>query len=111
MAPPRLCLTAGAFFTPSETDARGRVAVADDFIEAVEVGDTIVRANAAGFGTVADAGLAEVEEDSGLEASVGLFGEEGRVLEAAGAAGLVGAIDARREGPVTNGPVEGALLI
>lgn len=114
IAPPRLCLAAGAFLTPSETDARGRVAVAADFAEAVEVGETIERANTAGFGAVAAAGLPEVEEDSGLEideASVGLFGEEGVVLGAVGAAGLAGAIDARRIGPVTDGPVEGALVI
>lgn len=114
MAPPRLCLTAGAFFTPSETDARGRVAVADDLAEAVEVGETIERADAAGFGAVTDAGLAEVEEDSGLEideASVGLLGEVGMDFEATGGAGLARAIDARRAGPVTDGPVEGALLI
>lgn len=115
MLPAMLCLAAGAFFTPSETEARGRVAVADDLTEATEpTGETTARTAEAGFEAVDDPGLAEVEEDNGFEvdeASGGL----GTVvavgdLEAEGA-GALGAIEVRRAGPVADVPVDGALEI
>lgn len=85
------------------------MAVAVDLTEAVEVGETTARGPVAGFGAAADAGLADTEDESGLEvdgAGGGLFVEEERALE-----GAAGAIDARRAGPVTVDPVEGALPI
>jgi hypothetical protein len=62
--PERLCLPAeGAFLTPSEIEARGRVAVEEDLTDAAEpVGETIERVVVAGF---EGAGLAEVEDDRG----------------------------------------------
>jgi hypothetical protein len=66
--PERLCLPAtGAFLTPSEIEARGRVAVEDDLTDAAEpVGETIERVVVgAGFEAEDGAGLAEAEDDRG----------------------------------------------
>ena len=88
--PERLCLALnGAFLTPSDTEARGRVAVADDFTDAADpVGDTAERVAGVGF---AAAGLAEVEDDKGtwdmVDVAVTL-----EVEEESGA--LTGALDA-----------------
>jgi hypothetical protein len=107
VAPERLCLPAkGAFFTPSETEARGRVAVDDDLTEAFEpAGEITERADAGGLDEVEDdiSGF-EVEEDRG-----GLEVEEDKGgFEDAGAEDLGGTTEARRAGPVADVPVEGA---
>lgn len=128
--PERLCLAVnGAFLTPSDTEARGRVAVADDFTDAADpVGDTAERAVVAGF---AAAGLAEADEDKGaLEvvedaATLEVDDERGAFagaldadadsdgLDRAGAVGFDGAREALRARPVadTGAFVAGAVLV
>jgi hypothetical protein len=65
--PERLCLPAkGAFLTPSETEARGRVVVEDVLMDAAEsAGETTERVVVAGFEADDAAGLDEVEDDRG----------------------------------------------
>ena len=65
VAPERLCLPAkGAFLTPSETEARGRVAVPEDLTDVVEpVGETTERAAVVGLVVVDAVCLDEVEDD------------------------------------------------
>lgn len=106
VTPERLCLPAnGAFFTPSETEARGRVAVDEDLTDAVEpVGETTERVDTVGFEVVGGAGLDEVDDDKG-----GFEVEEDKDgLEGGGAEDLGGTTEARRAGPVDDVPVEGA---
>jgi hypothetical protein len=113
--PERLCLPAkGGFLTPSETEARGRVAVEDDLTDATELaGDTTERAAVACFEADDAAGLDEGEEDGGgfdvEEDRGGLEVEEDMdVFEVGGTADLDGTTEARRAGPL-GVPVDGAL--
>lgn len=128
--PERLCLAVGsAFLTPSDTEARGRVAVPDDFTDAADpVGDTAERAVGACF---AAAGLAEVEDDKDalvdVAVSLGVDEESGALtgaldadadkdgLKRGGAVTFDGAREALRvrpvvDAPVVDAPVAGALV-
>lgn len=131
--PERLCLDArGAFLTPSETEARGRVAVAEDLIDATELaGETTERVELAGFDVAVvvgfeavllvgledvddDKGALEVEEDSGAlevdEERGALDVDDDKVGFDAGAApDLGGTIDVLRAGPVADAPTEDVL--
>jgi hypothetical protein len=117
VVPERLCLPAkGAFLTPSETEARGRVAVAEDLTDVVEpAGETTGRAVVVGLEVVDTIGLDELEDDKGgfeVEEDKGGFEvEEDKDGFEGGPVDLEGAMEARRAGPVTEVPVDGAFAI
>lgn len=111
VAPEILCLPAtGAFLTPSDTEARGRVAVAEDLTEVLEpVGETAGRVAVVSLDVVDAVGL-DVDDEGGFEVEDkgGLEVEEDKDdLDSGGAEGLEGTIEVRRAGPVADVPVEG----